>query len=99
MCQAWQWRQSNGALRDMVRRGLLLILDHAARESRCRLWIYVRHNPLPRRTRPVPALIDITRIAGPLRYLEPLHFQVLRRTAEEPLLNSLMEQHHYLCYT
>ena len=27
LCEAWQWRQANGALRDMVCRGLLL---HAA---------------------------------------------------------------------
>ena len=26
LCEAWQWRQSNGALRDMVCRGLLLML-------------------------------------------------------------------------
>jgi hypothetical protein len=24
VCEAWQWRQANGALRDMVRRGMLL---------------------------------------------------------------------------
>jgi hypothetical protein len=27
LCEAWQWRQSNGALRDMVCRGLLLRLE------------------------------------------------------------------------
>jgi hypothetical protein len=29
LCEAWQWRQANGALRDMVCRGLLLMLDRA----------------------------------------------------------------------
>ena len=27
LCEAWQWKQANGALRDMVCRGLLLTLD------------------------------------------------------------------------
>jgi hypothetical protein len=29
VCEAWQWKQANGALRDMVCRGLLLLLDRA----------------------------------------------------------------------
>jgi hypothetical protein len=29
LCEAWQWKQPNGALRDMVCRGLLLMLDRA----------------------------------------------------------------------
>ena len=31
LCEAWQWRQANGALRDMVCRGLLLMLHRAGR--------------------------------------------------------------------
>ena len=27
LCEDWQWRQSNGALRDMVCRGMLLMLE------------------------------------------------------------------------
>jgi len=29
LCEAWQWRQANGALRDMVCRGMLLMLHRA----------------------------------------------------------------------
>ena len=29
LCQAWNWRQANGALRDMVCRGLMLALQRA----------------------------------------------------------------------
>jgi len=29
LCEAWQWKQSNGAPRDMVCRGLLLMLHRA----------------------------------------------------------------------
>jgi len=35
LCEAWRWRQGNGALSDMVCRGLLLILERSAR-LRCR---------------------------------------------------------------
>jgi hypothetical protein len=33
-----------------------------------------------------------------LRNLQPLEFESVRRTSQEPLFNSLMEQHHYLGY-
>ena len=38
LCEAWRWRQANGALRDMVCRGLLLMLDRAG-GSLCRRCI------------------------------------------------------------
>jgi hypothetical protein len=97
LCEAWQWRQANGALRDMVCRGLLLMLHRAGRIALPPVD-YVRHNPLAHRARPEPALIDATAIEGRLHDLQPLEFQPVRRTADEPLFNSLMEEHHYLGY-
>jgi hypothetical protein len=32
LCEAWDWKQPNGALRDMVCRGLLLMLERARRD-------------------------------------------------------------------
>jgi hypothetical protein len=58
----------------------------------------VRHNPLAHRARPAPARIEATPIEGRLRDLQPLEFQPVRRTAHEPLFNSLLEEHHYLGY-
>jgi hypothetical protein len=97
LCEAWQWRQANGALRDMVCRGLLLMLERAG-EITLPQVSYVRHNPLMRRARPQPMLIDSTPIEGRLSKLQPLELEQVRRTAQEPLFNSLMEQHHYLGY-
>jgi len=97
LCEAWQWRQSNGALRDMVCRGLLLLLHRAGRIALPQV-AYVRHNPLAARARPAAVLIDTTPIEDRLGDLRPLQFQLVRRTADEPLFNSLMEQHHYLGY-
>jgi hypothetical protein len=58
----------------------------------------VRHNPLANRARPEPARIDTTAIEDRLRYLQPLEFDQVRQTADEPLFNSLIEEHHYLGY-
>ena len=97
LCEAWQWRQANGALRDMVCRGLLLMLERAGQITLPPVS-YVRHNPLSRRARPEPVLIDATSIEGPLFKLQPLELEQVRRTAQGPLFNSLMEEHHYLGY-
>src|SRR5579862_2975401 len=61
LCEVWQWRQTNGALRDMVCRGLLLMLERAGQISLPPVG-YVRHNPLASRVRPGPARIDTTPI-------------------------------------
>lgn len=100
LCQAWNWVQSNGALRDMVCRGLMLEL-HRAGYIKLPPVRYVPPNPLVRRSKPVPpaAIIDTTPLSASLAEILPLEFRQVRRTIEEPLFNSLLEQHHYLGYT
>jgi len=97
LCEAWQWRQTNGALRDMVCRGMLLMLERSGQITLPPVS-YVRHNPLAQRARPEPARIDTMSIGNPLRSLQPLQFEQVRRSLQEPLFNSLMEEHHYLGY-
>jgi hypothetical protein len=97
LCEAWQWKQTNGALRDMVCRGLLLML-HRAGHIELPAVKFEPHNPLLRRERPAPVPIDTTPIHGPLQELQPVEIQQVRRTQQEPLFNSLMEQYHYLNY-
>jgi uncharacterized protein DUF4338 len=97
LCEAWQWRQTNGALRDMVCRGMLLMLERSGQITLPPVS-YVRHNPLAQRARPEPARIDTMSIGNPLRSLQPLKFEQVRRSWQEPLFNSLMEEHHYLGY-
>ena len=97
LCQAWQWRQANGALRDMVCRGMLLMLDRAG-QIRLPAVSYVRHNPLANKPRPAPVVIDTAPIECRLRDIQPLEFAQVRRSGDEPLFNSLMEEHHYLGY-
>jgi len=97
LCEAWNWRQANGALRDMVCRGLLLLLERAGHIELPAVRVRP-NNPLSRRARPAPALIDRTPIAVPLRELRSVELAQVRRTADEGLFNSLMEEHHYLGY-
>ena len=97
LCEAWQWKQPNGALRDMVCRGMLLMLDRAG-QIELPAVKFVPHNPLARRVRPAPVLIDTTPLEGSLDQIQPLDFAQVRRSGDEPLFNSLMEQHHYLGY-
>ena len=97
LCEAWQWKQSNGALRDMVCRGLLLTLDRAGQIELPPVR-YVPHNPLARRVQPAPVLIDRTPVEGRLGQFQPLEFAQVRRSGDEPLFNSLLAEHHYLGY-
>jgi hypothetical protein len=95
ICEAWQWRQANGALRDMVCRGLLLML-HRAGEIELPPVKRVVRNRLAERERPESVIPDNRPVRGPLASITPLEFIQVRRTPEEPLFNSLTEQYHYL---
>src|SRR4030095_16283666 len=89
LCEAWNWKQANGALRDMVCRGLLLMLERAG-EIALPPVAYKRHNPLAQRARPVPMLVDQSPLEAKLKGLGPIEVEQTRRTADEPLFNSLM---------
>ena len=97
LCEAWQWKQANGALRDMVCRGLLLML-HRAGEIELPPVKRVVRNRFAERQKPEPVIPDNRPVRGPLASITPLEFVQVRRTPEEPLFNSLMEQYHYLGY-
>ncbi|HZU43358.1 MAG TPA: DUF4338 domain-containing protein [Terriglobales bacterium] len=97
LCEAWQWKQANGALRDMVCRGLLLMLDRAG-EIELPAVRQISLNPFVQRSRPQPVPIDMTPLTGSLQQIRPIELRQVRRTTEEPLFNSLIEYHHYLGY-
>lgn len=98
LCEAWDWRQANGALRDMVCRGLMLALSRAGHlelpERR-----QIPRNPLAKRAKAVPVQVDVEPIGGTLAELGPLEFRQVRRTADEAIFNGLIQAHHYLGYT
>jgi hypothetical protein len=97
LCEAWQWKQANGALRDMVCRGLLLMLDRAG-QIQLPPARYRPPNPLARRLKPLSILIDTTPMEAALKIVLPVQIQQVRRSDDESLFNSLIEEHHYLGY-
>ena len=98
LCQAWNWVQPNGVARAMVCRGLMLELHRAGLiELPPVRWQPV--NPLVRRRAPAPVEVDAQPLQAKLSEIQPVELCQVRRTGEEALFNSLLEQHHYLGYT
>ena len=99
LCEAWEWKQANGAPRDMVCRGLLLGL-HRAGHIELPPARLTGFNPAarysPERWKAVAVELETTPLAVPLSALRPLEFRQVRRTVEEPLFNSLLHQYHPL---
>ena len=98
LCEALGWKQANGALRDMVCRGLLLMLERAGEIQLPAVRRHIQGQCRTGRPRPEAVLIDHTPLEMPLKALGPIEIQPVRRTADEPLFNSLMEHYHYLAY-
>ena len=98
VCRAWDWRQSNGVLKDMVCRSLLLILDS---EGIIKLPArkFTPPNPLANRKKPTWVEVDQTPIQGPLGDLLPIGLVSIRKTGFEKIFNGLVSEHHYLGYT
>ena len=98
ICQAWNWTQPNGYLKDMVCRSMLLQLErggHLVLPPKKRH----PHNPLAKRKAPARVEVDMSPIQSKLKQLLPLTILQVRRSSREKLFNSLLEQYHYLGYT
>src|SRR5438128_1607543 len=98
LCEAMGWKQANGALRDVVCRGLLLMLERAGQIELPPVRRLIRGQLRSARLRPAPVLIDTTPLAMTFGALGPVEIQSVRRSADEQLFNSLLEQYHYLGY-
>jgi uncharacterized protein DUF4338 len=98
LCEGLGWKQANGALRDVVCRGLLLLLERAGEIALPPVRCHIRGQCRSARLRPPAVFIDTTPLAMRFGQLGPVEIQPVRRTADEPLFHSLLEQHHYLGY-
>jgi hypothetical protein len=83
LCEAWNWVL-------MLHREGLIELPPVRRVTR---------NPLVERNQPVLVSVDKAPLQGRFAELGPLEVRQVRRTPEEALFNSLLQQHHYLAYT
>lgn len=98
LCRQWGWTQPNGLLKDMVCRGLLKQLET---EGLVVLPPRKQNPPNPFLNRRKPDIIEVDQsgLSGNLAALKPIELLQVRRTAQEKLYNSLIEQHHYLGYS
>lgn len=98
LCEAWGWKQPNGAPSDILCRGLMLTLHRAGQ-----ITLPPPHHAVPnnivRRRAPEPMEVDTSAIQGPLSEIQPLDFVQVRRSAMEKLFDGLIHQYHYLGYT
>ncbi len=98
LCESWSWSQPNGVLCDAVARSLLLEL-HRSGKIQLPAPRIRRATPAYHRKKPERIEVDSSPIECGLKSLRPLEIRPVRRTAEEPLFNSLIETYHYLGYT
>jgi hypothetical protein len=104
LCQAWNWVQPNGALRDMVCRGMMLMLHRKGLIELPPVRQVGRNSLTGRgggggRDKPAAVIVEQTALSMSLAELGPLELRQVRRTPEEALFNSLLQQHHYLGYS
>ena len=98
LCEAWNWVQPNGTLKDMVCRGLMLGL-HRGGHIELPPVRQVTLNPLAKRGKPRWVDVEANPLEGRLSDFQPLEFRQVRRSKQDATFNGLIEEHHYLGYT
>lgn len=99
LCEVWQWKQANGALCDQLCRGMLLLLHRAGEIELPPVRRRPSRNYLAQRRAPEVLVPDNRPVRESLAVLRSqIDIHQVRRTSEEGLFNSLVEQYHYLHY-
>jgi hypothetical protein len=99
LCEVWQWKQANGALCDQMCRSMLLLLHRAGEIELPPVRRRPLRNYLAERQSPEVVVPDNRPVRGSLTLLRSqIDIHQVRRTSEEGLFNSLVEQYHYLHY-
>lgn len=98
LCEVWDWRQTNGYLKDGVCRGLLLRLEQ---EQLITLppRLCTNNNSGNRKSSQATFDFPPVPITGALRDLTPITLCQVRRTPDEKLFNTLIRRYHYLGYS
>jgi hypothetical protein len=96
VCQAWNWVQPNGQLRDMVCRSLMLVLHRAGHIELPPPRLQAVNNAIVHRRVAQLQFCDTTPIEGSLASLGPLDIRLVRRADGEDDFNYLLNQYHYL---
>jgi hypothetical protein len=99
VCEAWQWVQPNGQPRDMVCRGLMLVLHRAGHIELPPPRQAAINNAIRHREIAPLEFCDTTPIEGSLASLGALEIRLVRRAQGESLFNYLINQYHYLGFS
>jgi hypothetical protein len=99
VCQAWNWVQPNGQLRDQVCRSLMLALHRSGHIQLPAPRIKAVNNAIVHRRVEQLEFCDTTPIEGSLSSMGPLEIRLVRRAEGESLFNYLLNQHHYLGFS
>ncbi len=96
LCRKWNWRQPNGHLKDMACREILITLY---RKGLIKYPPGKHDGKNSLRNRSIPVIqVDQTPLQDSLKNLPSAELRPVRNTDDEPLYNSLVQQHHYLGY-
>jgi len=96
VCEAWNWVQPNGQLRDQVCRSLMLQLHRAGHIQLPAPRFRAINNAIAHRRVSQLEFCDTTPMEGSLAFLGSLEIGLVRRTQGEHLFNYLLDQYHYL---
>lgn len=99
VCQAWNWVQPNGQMRDMVCRSLMLVLHRAGHIQLPAPRIQAVNNAIRHRRVTALEFCDTTPIEGSLASLGPLSIRLVRRADGEDVFNHLLKEYHYLGFS
>ena len=94
LCERWHWRQPNGRLKDRACRVMLLAL-----EARGLIQLPPRQKIKVNRRRSGASLLfdlNLTPFSGSIAQYSALELVMVRRTPQEALWDSLVNQYHYL---
>jgi len=93
LCEQWQWRQTNGALKEMGCRDLLLRLE---RMDLIVLPPRIFSNNNRKRNFPFPSDVNNTPLRGRIDDFRTIDFERADTTAQRHLWDSLVDRYHYL---
>lgn len=99
VCQAWNWVQPNGQLRDQVCRSLMLALHRAGHIQLPEARQKAVNNAILHRRVEQLEFCDTTPMEGSLASLGPVEIRLVRRAEGEDAFNYLLSQYHYLSFS
>lgn len=101
LCEAWNWAQPNGQLKDMLCRSFMLWLHRRGHIALPAKRMEAINNVVARRSRPTNLALPLAMppLEMSLKELAPVEIRQVRRTPQESLFGQLMQEHHYLGYT